>query len=88
MPSQKVFHLGCPVVAVLEADHLWRCAASVREVEKIGISGYDSEPVGPGILPYGLVRSEPRQPRVENVDRIGKELGKSANEPGRKICVK
>ena len=85
---QKVFHLGCPVVAVLQPHHLWRSAAGFREVEKIGISRYDGEPMGRGILPNHLVRGEPGETGVENVNRIGKELGEAMNEFRREIRIK
>jgi hypothetical protein len=38
MPAKKVFHLRCPVIAVLQSDDFWRSSASFGEVEKIGIS--------------------------------------------------
>ena len=80
MAPQEVFNLGCPVVAVLEPDHLWRCAAGTGEVEKIGISRYDGEPVDPGILPDGFVRGVAGETRVEDVERIGEKLRKTLHK--------
>ena len=77
--SQKVFNPGCPVVAVLEPDHFWRRVARLGEFEKIEISRYDGVPVGPLILPNRFVRGVPGETRVENVDRIGEKLRKTAN---------
>jgi len=88
MPAQKVFNLGRPVVAVLKADHLWRRAAGTGEVEKIGISRNDGEPVYRGVLPNCFVRCEPSESRVENVERIGEELRQTVNELRREIRVK
>jgi hypothetical protein len=68
MPPQEVFHSGCTVVAVLEPDYLWRHAAGSREVEKIGIGGYDRKTIGSGVLPNDFVRGEPGESGVENVD--------------------
>ena len=87
MPSQKGFNLGCPVVAVLQSHHLWRHAAGFREVEKIGISRYDGKPMDRGILPNHLIRGEPGETSVENVNRIGKELGQAMNEFRREIRI-
>jgi hypothetical protein len=88
MSAQKVFNLGRPVIAVLEMDHLWRSAAGPGEVEKIGISRYNGEAVGPCILPNSFVRGGPGETRVENVDRIGEKLRKTAHELRREIRVK
>jgi hypothetical protein len=55
MSAQQPFNLGRSVVAVLEVDHLGRCAAGSDEIEKIGIRCNDSEPVRPCILPDRFV---------------------------------
>ncbi len=88
MPAQKVFHPGSPVIAVLKADHLWRRTAGTGEVEKIRIGRNYGESVRRCILPNSLVRREPGESRVEDVRRIGKEIRKTADEPGREIRVK
>jgi hypothetical protein len=88
MPAKKIFHLRCPVIAVLQPDDFWRSAAGFGEVEKIGISRYDGEPLGHGILPNDLVRSEPGEPSLENVDGSWEKVRKTAYELGREICVK
>ncbi len=85
---QKVLNLGCPVVAVLKLDHLWRRTTQTGEAEKIGISGYDREAIGPCIFPNTFVRCVPRQTGVEYVRRIRKELRETAYKLGREICVK
>ena len=58
-----------------------------REVEKIGISRYDRESVGPCILPDSFVRGVPRQTGVKDMNRIWEKLCKTADELGRKIRV-
>ena len=88
VPAQKVFNLARPVIAILKPDHPRRCAAGTGEVEKIGIGRDDGKPVRPGIFPNSLVRREPGETRVENVDRVGKELGETANQLRREIRVK
>jgi len=88
MAPQKVLNPGRPVVAVLQSDHLWRRTARTGESEKIQIGGDDGKPVRPCILPDNLVRREPGESRVEDVDRIGEELRKTADELGREIRVK
>jgi hypothetical protein len=88
MPAQKIFDLGGPIVAVLKADYLWRRAAGTGEFEKIGIGRYDGEPVCLCILPNSFVWGEPGESRVENVDRIGEEFSKTANQLRREIRVK
>ena len=87
MPSKKAFN-RCPVIAVLQSDDFWRSSASFGEVEKIGISGNDGEPLSQGILPNDLIRSEPGEPRLENVDGIREKFRKAAYELRREICVK
>jgi hypothetical protein len=62
--------------------------AGAGEVEKIGISSYDGEAVGPCILPNSFVRGGPGETRVENVDRIGEKLRKAAHELRREVRVK
>ena len=87
MSPQKVLNLGCPVVAVLKLDDLWRRTLQAGEVEKIGISSYDGEAIGPCIFPNTFVRCVPRQTGIEHVRRIRKELRKTSYELGREIRV-
>ena len=87
VPPQKVFHPCGPVVAALELDYLWRCAAGPGEVEKIGIGRYDREPVDPCIIPNTFVRGEPGETCFENVNGSGEKLCKTANELRRQIRV-
>lgn len=88
MAPEKVFNLGGPVSAILDPDHLWRRAAGLGEVEKIGSSRYDGEPVGPRILPNGFVRGVAGEARVEDVNRIGEKLSKTTHQLRREIRVK
>ena len=87
VPAQKIFNLGRPVVAVLEADHLWRRAAGTGEVEEIGIGRNNGQPVRPRKLPNGFVRRKAGEPRVENVDRIREEFRETLDELRREIRV-
>jgi hypothetical protein len=80
MPPQKVFDPRRPIVAVLEQDNLWRRTASLGQVEKIRISGYDNETVSSGIIPNGLVRSEPGEAGFENVRRVGEKFRKATDK--------
>jgi len=81
---QKVLNLGCPVVC---SSQVGPPLAAHGEVEKIGISGYNGESIGPCIFPDTFVRCVPRQTGVEHVRRIRKELRKAAYELRREIRV-
>jgi hypothetical protein len=88
VPPQEFFNPHGSIVAILEPYDLRRRAALFGEVEEVGISCYDDKSVGLRILPNRMVRSELREARVENVDRIGEELSEAANQFRREIRVK
>lgn len=87
MAPQQRFGLGGPVVTVFEPDYPRRRTPARRQLKEIGICCYDDEPVGSGILPNGLVRCEPDETAVENVDRIREKFSQMANEFRREIRV-
>ena len=68
------FGLGGSVAAVCKPDDLRWNALNRSEVEKIRISRYNGEASGTRRFPNHLIRSEPGETRVEDVDRIWEKL--------------
>jgi hypothetical protein len=75
-----LFNVRGFVIAVCEPDNFGRRAALFSEVEEVGISRYNDKPVAPRILPNHVIRGEPRETRLENMDRIGEQLCEAANQ--------
>jgi len=84
----KLFHLGSLVIAVLKPDDFGRRTPLFGEIEEVRIGCHNDKPVAPRIFPNRFVRSEPGKPSVEDVGRIGEELGKAVDQLRREIRVK
>src|ERR1700688_2783719 len=65
---KEVFNMRRPVIAVFEPYNFGRCAALLSDIEEVGISRYNDKPIPPRIFPNRVVRGEPRETRVENVN--------------------
>ena len=79
---------GCPVVALLQADHRGRRAAGPGEIEEIGIGGYNRETFAAREVPDLLIGSRASQAGIEPMCGTWKQLPKSANKLRRQIRVK
>ena len=72
MAPQKVFHLRCPVVAVLKMDYPWRRTAGNGEADEVGVSRHNGKPMFSRKLPDQFIRAEADQPGVEYMVRAWK----------------
>ena len=78
--TQKVFDSGRAVVAVFKVDDFRRRIARTGELYEVGISRDNGQAVFLSIFPDRLVWGVSREPRVEHVNRTGKELSQPADE--------